>query len=56
VTEAADTLDCGNGRGDCRRDSNDDDNAGVGISVGPDGSGDDGNCVLPLRPRGGGLR
>jgi hypothetical protein len=53
MTEAVDTLDCGNGRGDRRRDNKDNDNAGVGISFIPDGSGNDGDCVSPLRPRGG---
>ena len=56
MTEAVDTLNCGNGRGDRERDDKDNDTVGVGISFGLDGSGNNGNRALPFHPRGGGLR
>ena len=61
ATEAVNTIDCGNGRGDCWRDDNDDNTGvgmgiGIGIGVGPDSGGNDGNCTSSYRPRGGGLR
>ncbi len=62
LKEAVNALDCGNERGDCRQDDDDDDDngdyddTGVDIGVGPDGSGNDGDCASSLRPRGGGLR
>ena len=45
-------LDCGNGRGDCWRD-NDNNNVGVdiGIVIGPDSSGVEGDFALSLCPR-----
>jgi hypothetical protein len=55
LKEAVDALDCGDGRGDRRRDDDDDDDdddAGIGIGVGPDGGGDDGDRASSLRPRG----
>ena len=55
MTEAVDTLDCGNGRGDHGRDDKDDNSVGVSIRFGPNGSGNDGDPASPLRLRGGGL-
>ena len=48
MTGYCNALDCGDGRGDCWRDD-DNENAGVsvgiGIGVGPDSGGDDGDCT-----------
>ena len=56
VTEAVDTFNGGDRRGDCWRDK-DNNNAGVGISigVGPNSGGNDGDCTSSLCTRGGGL-
>ena len=52
ATEAVDTLDYGGGRGDRWRDD-DGNNVGIGIGIviGPDSGGNDGNCTSSLCPR-----
>ena len=51
-------LTAATGGGSWQDDNNDDAGIGIGVGIGagPNSGGNNGDCVLPLHPRGGGLR